>query len=67
MIVERTDKEIIIRIPVTANADDLQDFIDYVGYKEIVSGINVPQEVIDKLASDFNKNWWRKNRERFNQ
>ena len=65
MLIERTNNEIIIRIPVTVDADDLQDFIDYIRYKELTSDINVPQNKINKLASDLNKNWWKENRKRF--
>ena len=64
MLIERTNNEIIIRIPVTVDADDLQDFIDYIRYKELTSDINVPQNKINKLASDLNKNWWKENRKR---
>jgi len=65
MLVERTNNEIIIRIPAMANTDDLQDFVDYVRYKELTYDVNVPQEMIERLASDFNKNWWGENRKRF--
>ena len=65
MLIERTDKEIVIRIPAFVNVDELQDFINYVRYKELSFDVNVPQEDIDKLASDFNKEWWENNREQF--
>ncbi len=65
MLIERTNNEIIIRIPTMVDTDDLQDFIDYVRYKELTSDINVPQDKINKLAFDLNKNWWKENRKRF--
>lgn len=65
MHIERTNKEIIIRIPNTIESEDLQDFIDYIRYKELSTDINTPQSKIDKLASDLNKNWWKKNRDKF--
>ena len=65
MLIERKNNEIIIRIPAMVDTDDLQDFIDYVRYKELTSDINVPQDNINKLASDLNKNWWKENRKRF--
>lgn len=37
MIIERNNKEVIIRLPASVNTDDLQDFIDYARYKELTS------------------------------
>ncbi len=65
MLIERINDEIVIRIPAMVDTDDLQDFINYVRYKELTFDINVPQDKIDKLASDLNKNWWKENRKRF--
>ena len=65
MLVEKNNNEIIIRIPAMVDTDDLQDFIDYVRYKELAFDLNVSQAKIDKLASDLNKNWWKENRKRF--
>ncbi len=62
MQIERTSKEIIIRIPANINTDDLQDFLDYARYKELTSKINVSQTKVDFLASKINKDWWSKNR-----
>ena len=65
MLIERTDKEIIIRIPATVNTDDLQDFVDYTRYLELTQGFKVSQKKVDQLATKINKDWWRKNRKRF--
>ncbi len=65
MLIQRINNEIIIRIPAMTDTNDLQDFINYVRYKELTSDIDVPQEEIDKLASDLNENWWAKNRKQF--
>ncbi len=34
MIIERTDKEVIIRLPSTFDTEGLQDFINYLFYKQ---------------------------------
>jgi hypothetical protein len=57
MLVERTSKEVIIRLPVSVNTDDLQDFLDYARYKEITSKFKISQKEVDALASTINKNW----------
>jgi hypothetical protein len=64
MIIERTNKEVIIRIPASVNTEDLQDFIDYTRYKELTSKSNVSQKDIDELANGINKDWWAENRAR---
>jgi hypothetical protein len=62
MLIERTNKEVIIRLPASVNTGDLQDIVDYARYKEITSKFKVPQKTVDKLAKDINKSWWEKNR-----
>lgn len=65
MQIERTKKEVIIRLPATVDTDDLQDFLNYVRYKELTSKFSVSQTQVDKLSNDINKGWWTKNRKRF--
>ncbi|HZH96672.1 MAG TPA: hypothetical protein VEY06_12335 [Flavisolibacter sp.] len=64
MQIERTDKEVIIRLPASVNTDDLQELLDYVRYKELTSIISASQKQADKLATQINKSWWTKNRKR---
>ena len=64
MFVERTANEIIIRLPASVDADDLQEFLEYARYKELVQGYKVPQKVVDQLAADVNRAWYAKHRKR---
>jgi hypothetical protein len=64
MIIQRTSKEIIIRLPASIDTEDLQDFLNYSRYKELTSQIKVSQEEVDKLADKVNKDWWTKNRKK---
>lgn len=65
MLIERTIKEVIIRLPATVDTDDLQDFIDYARYKELTSNFKVAQKEVDRIAYKLNKDWWTKNRKHF--
>ncbi len=65
MIIERTDKEIIIRVSSHLETESLQRFIDYLRFKEITSRSKAKQSDIDKLAKEVKKGWWKKNRNRF--
>jgi hypothetical protein len=65
MYIERNDKEVIIRVPASVDTEDLQDFVDYVRYKEITSKFKVSQKTADALAKKINKQWWSKNKKHF--
>ena len=65
MTVERTDKEIVIRIPVSSDMVDIERLIDYLKFREIASKSKATQEQIDELARESKAEWWRKNQDRF--
>lgn len=64
MLIERTNDEIIIRLPASMDADDLQAFLDFARYKELTRGYKVPQKAVDALAAEVNSKWYAKNRKR---
>lgn len=64
MLVERTDKEIIIRLSASIDTEDIQDLLNYARYRELTNGFKVAQKEVDKLASQINKDWWAKNKKR---
>ncbi len=65
MIIERTDKEIIIKLPNYIDTDGLEDFFDYLSYKEATENSKAKQEDVDKLVKEIKKDWWRKNRDKY--
>ncbi len=65
MVIERTKKEIIIRLPTYIDTTGLQNLINYLTYKEATDKSQAKQEDVDKLAKDIKKGWWNKNRKRF--
>jgi hypothetical protein len=65
MLIERTSKEVIIRLPLYVDTEGLQQIVDYLTYKEATSKSKAKQSDVDKLAKEVNKNWWAKNRSRF--
>ena len=62
MLVERTTKEVIIRLPASVDTEDLQDFLNYARYKELTATFKTDQKGVDKLASEINSKWWAKNK-----
>jgi len=65
MLIERTSKEVIIRLPASVDTTGLQRLVDYLIYKESTSNSKATQEQVDKLAKETKKGWWKKNRKRF--
>jgi len=65
MLIERTNNEVIIRLPSTVDTEGLQRLVDYLSYKEATSKSQAKQSDIDKLAKEVKKGWWTKNRSRF--
>ena len=65
MQIERTNKEVIIRLSATIDTEDLQDFLEYARYKELISKFSVSQVQVNKIANQVKKSWGTKNRKRF--
>ena len=57
MIVERTTNEVILRLPASVDIEELQDLINFVRYKELVSGFKVSQSVVDEISDEINNNF----------
>ena len=65
MLIERTNEEVIIRLPSYVDTEGLQKLVDYLSYKEVTAKSKAKQSDIDKLAKEVKKGWWSKNRSRF--
>lgn len=65
MLIERTNKEIIIKLPSSIDTIGLQRLLDYLTYKEATAKSKAKQQDVDKLAKEVKKGWWTKNRNRF--
>ena len=62
MVIEKTAKELLIRVPILSDTMYIQDVIDYLRYKELTSGYKTEQSEVDALAKEINSNWWNKNK-----
>jgi len=65
MDIQRTDKEILFRLPANVDTLGLQRMIDYLKYKEATAESEANQEAIDELAKESKANWWKENKGRF--
>lgn len=65
MILERTESEVIIRLPADIDWESLELMIRFIKYRENVAKSQAKQEDIDALARAVNKQWWEENKSRF--
>ncbi|MFN4253730.1 MAG: hypothetical protein ACK4Q5_01845 [Saprospiraceae bacterium] len=65
MTIERIADEIVIRVPASLDIERVQQFLNYLTYKELVAESRATQEDIDQLARDVNKSWWAKNKHKY--
>jgi hypothetical protein len=65
MIIEKTDKEIIFRLPADTDIDSLQRIINYLKYKEAIKNSQATEEQANELANESKKRWWAENKQRF--
>jgi hypothetical protein len=65
MVLERTEKEVILRLPSNINWEELELMIKFVKYRERTIKSTAKQEAIDQFASEVNKEWWEQNKDRF--
>jgi hypothetical protein len=65
MTIERTNDEIIVRLPGSMDFEKLQRTINLLSYKEAVARSVATQEDIDQIVKEAKKGWWEKNRSRF--
>ena len=64
MLIERTRKEVIIRLPSNVDTNGLQRLVDYLTYKEATTGSKAKQTQVDLLVKEVKAGWWKKNRSR---
>jgi len=65
MIIERKKNELVIRLPNDLDTKDIQDFLNYLEYKEATSKSKAKQEDIDQIAKEAKKGIWVQNRDQY--
>ncbi len=65
MIIERTDKEVIFRLPADMNIEGLQRVFDYLRFRELTNDSKATSEEANSLADESKQAWWAENKSRF--
>lgn len=64
MKIERTNNEVIIRLPGSIDTSDLEEMVDYIRFKEITAKSKATQEQIDLLVKEVKMGRWENNKKR---
>lgn len=64
MIIERTSKEIIFRLPSSTKLEELQDIADLFTFKEISQKSKAKQKDVDDLVKKIKKGRWTKTKKK---
>lgn len=60
MILERTNTEILVRLPAYVDLTELQNMLDYLDYKEQTAKTKASQIEVDELSKIVNQSIWTK-------
>ena len=60
MIIERTSKEVVFRLPSTTKLEDLQEIANLFAFKEIAHNSKATQKEVDELVKKVKKGRWAK-------
>lgn len=60
MIIERTSKEVVFRLPSTTKLEDLQEIANLFAFKEIARNPKATQKEVDELVKKVKKGRWAK-------
>lgn len=58
MILERTQDEIVVRLPANVDLTELQNMLDFLRYKELTAQSKANQTDVDEFAASVNKSIW---------
>ena len=64
MLIERTNSEVIIRLPLSVDTEGLQRLVDFLSYREATAKSKATQRQVDKRSREVKKGWWKANRDR---
>jgi len=60
MIIEKTNKEIVFRLPLDTNIDVLQNLKDWLEYLEVTRKSTTKQEDVDTFVDEIKKDRWKR-------
>jgi hypothetical protein len=65
MVIERTNNEVLLRLPANFDIESLQKIINFLKYKEAIKESVATEKQAYDLAKESKSNWWKSNKTRF--
>lgn len=65
MVIERTNDEVIFRLPADIDTAGFERIVNYLKYKEAIRLSAGTDEQANALADESKKRWWTENKARF--
>lgn len=62
MTIERTNSEIIIKVPTYVNVEGVQRLLDFLMYREATAKSKATQKDVDQLVAEVKKGRWARNK-----
>lgn len=63
--VDRTEDEILIRLPISSTPLQVQHALNFIRYVELGKDSKITQGDVDELVKETKGRWWEENKERF--
>jgi len=63
--IERTDKDILIKLPIGSTPKQVQSMLNLLRYLELGQSNKITQEQVDELAEKSKEKWRQENKHRF--
>jgi len=63
--IDRTDSEILIRLPIASTSKAVQDALNFIRYVELGQNSQITQDDIEGMVRETKDRWWEENKERF--
>jgi hypothetical protein len=65
MVIEKTNNEIILRLPADIDTAGFDRIVNYLKYKEAIRLSKGTEKQANELADESKKRWWAENKQRF--
>lgn len=63
--IERTEEDIIIRLPIESTPKQVQNALNYMKYVELGMNSQITDEDVQEMVQESKDKWWDENQERF--
>lgn len=63
--IDRTETEILIRLPLSSTSKAVQNALNFIRYVELGKDSKITQADVDALVAETKGRWWEENKERF--